>query len=110
MRFFLFMLANAMLFIRPVELIADWGDLEPYRYCLLACLVASLPVVLKQFTVRYPGVPPVALCVFGLLPAVGLSHLSHGSADLAWDNGVEFFKVLVYFLLLLALVTTTARL
>src|SRR6516225_1599000 len=110
MQFFLFVLANAMLFIRPSELLAEVGDLELYRYAIVACLVVSLPVVVQQLFVRCAGVPPIAGCVLGLLPAVLLSHISRGNADEALEQGIEFGKVLAYFLLLLGLVTTTPRL
>jgi hypothetical protein len=110
MRFFLFILANAMLFIRPSELLPDLGDFELYRYVILACLLASLPIVLHQVFARIQGVPPIAGCVLALFPAVILSHVTQGNADEALEQGIEFFKVLVYFLLMLALLTTTARL
>jgi hypothetical protein len=110
MRFFLFILANAMLFIRPSELLPELGDFELYRYVILACLLASLPIVLHQVFARFRGVPPIAGCVLALFPAVILSHVSQGNADEALEQGIEFFKVLIYFLLMLALLTTTARL
>jgi hypothetical protein len=110
MRFFLFVLANAMLFIRPSELIPELGDFELYRYVIFVCLLVSLPVVLQQLFARAPGVPPVAGCVLALFPAVLLSHLSHGKADEAFEQGITFFKIVVYFLLLLGLVGTIERL
>src|ERR1022692_99870 len=110
MRFFLFILANALLFIRPSELIADLAAVEIYRYFILACLAVSLPIVLQQFSLRFPGVPPVAGCVLLLLPAVFLSGLFHGNFELIQDTMVEFGKIVIYFLLLISLVTDTARL
>jgi putative inorganic carbon (hco3(-)) transporter len=110
MRFFLFILANAMLFIRPSELLPELGDFELYRYVIFACLLVSVPVVLHQLFARSNGVPPIVGCVLGLFPAVLLSHLSHGNGEEALDQGIEFLKVLVYFLLLIGLVTTGARL
>jgi hypothetical protein len=110
MRFFLFILANAMLFIRPSELVPELGEVELYRYVIIACLLVSLPVVVQQLFARVKAVPPVAGCVLGLFPAVLLSHISQGNGEEAVEQGKEFFKVLVYFLLLLALVTTPARL
>jgi hypothetical protein len=110
MRFFLFVVANAMLFIRPSELVPELGDVELYRYFIIACLIVGLPVIIQQLFTRCAGVPPVAGCVLGLFPAVVLSHVSQGNADEALDQGIEFFKVLVYFLLLLGLLTTTTKL
>ena len=105
MRFFLFILANAMLFIRPSELVPELGDVELYRYVIAACLLVSAPAVMQQLFVRFASVPPIAGCVLGLLPAVLLSHLSQGNAEEAWEQGIEFVKVLAYFLLMLGLVT-----
>ena len=110
MGFFLFILANAMLFIRPSELVPELGDVELYRYVIAACLLVSMPRVAKQLFTRIASVPPIAGCVLGLLPAVLLSHISHGNAEEAWEQGIEFVKVVAYFLLLLALVTNIGRL
>ena len=110
MRFVLFILANALLFIRPSELIADLAAVEIYRWVILACLVVSAPVVLQQVSLRFPGVPPIVTCVLLLLPAVFVSGLFHGNVELIQDTVIEFAKIVIYFLLLIALVTDTARL
>jgi hypothetical protein len=110
MRFFLFILANALLFIRPSELLADLAAVEIYRWFILACLAVSLPDVLKQATRRFPGVPPIVTCVVALLPAVFLSGFFHGNFELIQETVIEYVKILIYFLLLIALVTDLARL
>jgi hypothetical protein len=110
MRFFLFILANALLFIRPSELVPDLAAVEIYRWFILACLAVSLPDVLKQATARFPAVPPIVSCVVLLLPAVFLSGFFHGNFELIQDTVTEYVKVLIYFLLLIALVTDLARL
>lgn len=110
MRFGLFLLANALLFIRPSEFIAELYAVELYRYAILACLAAAFPVVIQQLTARPVGVPPIAGCVLGLLPAVIASNLLGGNAEMLQDNATEFVKILVYFLLMLALLNNVARL
>lgn len=110
MRFFLFILANAMLFIRPSELVPELGEVELYRYVIAACLLVSLPAVVQQVFSRSLGVPPVAACVLGLFPAVILSHLANGNGEEAFEQGTSFLKIVAYFLLVLSLITTTARL
>jgi hypothetical protein len=110
MRFYLFILANGLLFIRPSELIADLAAVELYRWVILGCLAVSLPAVVQQMSLRYPGVPPVVACVLLLLPAVFLSGLFHGNLEQIADTGVEFGKIVIYFLLLIALVVDMARL
>jgi hypothetical protein len=110
MRFFLFILANALLFIRPSELIPELAAVELYRWFILACLAVSLPTVLEQISLRYPGVPPIISCVVLLLPAVFLSGFFHGNFELIQDTVSEFVKIIIYFVLLISLVTDTARL
>ena len=68
MQFFLFILANALLFIRPSELIPDLHAVEIYRWFILACLVVSAPAVLKQASLRFPGVPPLQLAFCSCCP------------------------------------------
>jgi len=110
MQFFLFILANAFLFIRPSELIPDLHAVEIYRWFILACLAVSFPAVFKQASLRFPGVPPVVTCVVLLLPAILVSGFFHGNFELILDTVIEYAKVLIYFLLLIALVTDVARL
>ena len=81
MRFFLFILANAMLFIRPSELIPDPAAVEIYRWFILACLVVSLPAVFQQASIRFPGVPPIVLWVVLLLPSILASGFFHGDSE-----------------------------
>ncbi len=110
MRFFLFILANALLFIRPSELLPDMAAVEIYRWFILACLAVSLPDVLRQTTLRFPGVPPIVSCVALLLPAVFLSGFFHGNFEVIQDTVTEYVKVLIYFFLLISLVTDLVRL
>jgi hypothetical protein len=110
MQFFLFILANALLFIRPSELIPDLHAVEIYRWFILACLVVSAPAVLKQASLRFPGVPPIVTCVLLLLPAIFASGFFHGDTELMQETTVEFVKIVIYFLLLISLVTDVAHL
>jgi O-antigen ligase len=110
MRFLLFLVANAMLFIRPSELVPELHAVEIYRYFILACLAITFPLVLQQFSQQFTGVPPIAGCVLLLFPAVLLSGLMHGNVELLFDTLIEFAKIVIYFLLLIALLTDLAKL
>jgi O-antigen ligase len=110
MRFFLFILANALLFIRPSELVPDLQAVEIYRWFILACLAVSFPDVLKQTSARFPGVPPIVTCVVLLLPAIFLSGFFHGNFELIQETVIEYIKILIYFFLLISLVTNLDRL
>jgi O-antigen ligase len=110
MRFALFLLVNALLFVRPGDMIPELADAQLYQYAIVLCLLVSLPAVLNLFSRLSPVVRPILLCVLGLVPAAFLSNLFQSQVDQAVDNGVEYVKMVVYFLLLVTLVDTPARL
>src|ERR1700733_13529403 len=110
MGFFLFLLVTAALFIRPSEQFAELRGVNFYQTLIIPCFFFSLAGVIEQFSPRNLDSRPITVCVIGLLLAVVLSHLSNGNAGMAADTGFEFVKVLVYYVLLVANVTTMARL
>src|SRR4051794_31452174 len=108
--FVLFLVVNANLFIRPAEIVPGLLGLPIYEVLIAACLLTSLPVVLRQFRPESLKRQPAVLCVIGLVPAILLSNLVHGNVYDARMGAVTFLKVLVYFLLLTGLVNTPSRL
>jgi O-antigen ligase len=101
---------NAVLFIRPAEIVPDLLDLPIYEVLILSCVVVSLPAILERVRLSSLAAQPISACVFWLLGAVLLSHLCHFQFGLAHQAGVEFFKVVVYYVLFISLVTSFARL
>src|SRR5205807_2462820 len=69
-----------------------------------------LPRLLEQFLDGSLPHRPITVCVLGLLAAVVLSHLSHGEVEKAAELGWDFLKVVLYYLLLVGIVTTPERL
>jgi O-antigen ligase len=110
MAFFLFLLVNATLFIRPAEIVPALLGWEIYFYVILACLVAAAPDVLRYLTGQSLETQPITLCVFGLLIAILLPSFLTGDVAEAWRTGFHFLKIIVYYLLFVSLVTTPARL
>jgi putative inorganic carbon (hco3(-)) transporter len=108
--FWLFILVNAALFIRPAEIVAGWENLQIYLYLIVASLAFSLPVVLPQLTWSSLRRNPITLCVIGLLFAIILSHLSHSDFYSARMGATEFGKVVIYYLLLVGLLDSPKRL
>ena len=84
--------------------------LELYQYVILACLAVSFPVLLAQITPQSLDARPITACVVGLFFAIVLSHLTHFNFPALLATSPEFFKVVLYFLLFLGLVTTPGRL
>jgi O-antigen ligase len=108
--FGLFILLNAVLFVRPSEIFPDLATVPIYQFVILACLTASLPALaVKVLSLRALAEQPITLCVLGLLPLVVLSMLGRMTLNDIWENTYEFLKVLVYYLLLLANVNTPGR-
>ena len=110
MKFALFLLVNAMLFIRPAEFAPELYGLPIYEVCILSCLLFSYPLVLAQFRLQGLIDNPINGCVIGLLPAIVLSHLANAQPGMAFDSALEFFKLLLYYALLVSLVDTPAKL
>lgn len=109
--FLLFLVVNATLFVRPAEIIPALLGWQIFLVLILACLGVSFPLVLAQLLPDRLSRRPITLCVLGLLVAVVLSHLSHFRIDFeALDTIFEFAKVVVYYLLFVALVNTPSRL
>jgi hypothetical protein len=110
MDFALFILLNAVLFIRPAEIVPALLGLPLYEVLSLTCLAVAAPRVLGQLQPRSLVRQPITACAVGLLGAILLSHLSHLYIWGARTTALEFFKVLLYYLLLVAIVNTTSRL
>ena len=110
MSFFLFLLVTATLFLRPGEIVPDLEGLPIYEWLIVACLVASLGGVIAQLDPESLKQQPITVAVFGMLAAIFLSHASHGNLWSARYGALEFLKIVIYYLLLVANVNTPARL
>ncbi|HMF12115.1 MAG TPA: hypothetical protein VKE94_07405, partial [Gemmataceae bacterium] len=108
--FGVFLVLNAVLFLRPAEIVPGMVGLEIYQFLILICIAVAIPVVLEQLSPGTLEARPITVCVLGLLFAAILSHLSRFNFAAAAANGFEFFKLAVYYLLFVALVTTPERL
>src|SRR2546430_8464131 len=108
--FFLFILVNAALFLRPSELFPDLGEAPIYEVIIITCLVFSCGAILKLLQPAKLLDQPITLCVLGLVPAVALSHLSHLNFGEGIRSTIDFSKPVVYYLLLVSLVNTPRRL
>jgi hypothetical protein len=107
MQWFFFILLNAAFFIRPADLVQS-ADIPLYNLFTIACLIvagARVPTV-----VTTAGRSPVTVCVLGIVAAIVLSHLSHANLGRAADEGLYIVKIVIHYLLLVALVDTPARL
>jgi hypothetical protein len=108
--FYLFVLVNAALFIRPSEIVPGLEAIPIYNILISSCLLVSFPAVQRELTRRRLIATPISVCVLGMLAAVMLSHLSHYNLRYARDAGLDFLKNVVYYLLLVAVLNSPLRL
>jgi hypothetical protein len=85
-------------------------NLSIYSWLITACMVVAFPRLIGQLSTRSMVANPINLGVAGLLVAVMLSHLPELYITGILGSGVEFTKVVIYYLLLVSLVDTPGRL
>ncbi len=110
MRFYLFLLVNAALFVRPAEIVPGLEGVPIYEALIVTALVATGPAILRQLTLRSLQKNPITIGVLALPACVALSHLSHGQAGLAIEWGETMLKIVAYYLLLVSVMDSPARL
>ncbi len=108
--FALFLLVNALLLLRPSDIVPDLADVPLYEVTIVACLLMSLRPVLSQLSPQSLYRHPITTCILGLLVAVTLSHLTRFAVYEARMAFTLFAKVVIYYLLFLAVVDTPGRL
>ncbi len=110
MAYFLFLLANAALFVRPAELFPALGNIQIYLYLIIAAIVAGIGGIWNQCRVDTLLQQPINLCMLGLTASIATSHLTNGAVALAAEGVFNMVKVLLYFLLLVSVVNSVPRL
>ncbi len=109
MGYALFVLLNAVLFIRPEEL---WPGLEGSRLYLITislCLLFNAPRLCQVLSPRELARNPIGVCVLALYFVVPLSNVVRGNLDTPEEDLGEFGKVILYYFLAVAVLNTTAR-
>jgi putative inorganic carbon (HCO3(-)) transporter len=110
MAYFLFLLVNAALFLRPGELIPQLEETHVYEILIVPCLLVSVWRVANQLTPRALFARPITACVVGLMGAVIVSALLNPATGDEFSDCFSFWKLLIYYLLLVAVVDTPGKL
>ncbi|HVJ87580.1 MAG TPA: O-antigen ligase family protein [Caulifigura sp.] len=110
MAYFLFLLANAALFVRPAELFPALGNIQVYLYLIIAAIVTGIGGIWNQCRVDTLIQQPINLCMLGFTASIATSHLTNGQLALAGAGVFEMVKVLLYFLMLVSVVNSVPRL
>lgn len=108
MDFASFLLVNTILFLRPAEIVPELERLPLYYLAILLCLACSMLHLMRLFLESPLIRHPTTLCVFGMFLFAAISLPIN--SDKAFDEVLEYAKIMVYFCLFLAIVRTPARL
>jgi hypothetical protein len=105
----LFLMANAMLFMRPQEVLPALGDLQLYLPCIGGALLFALPDLQNQLRWKTLIQQPVNLCVLGVLVAIFTSRVFTGNFSHLDTSLIGMAKVVVYYLVLVSVINTPLR-
>lgn len=105
----LFLIANAMLFVRPAELMPVLGDFQIYLFFIFGALLFSFEDLINQVKWRTLTQQPVNLCVIGMLIAIAVSRVSTGNVDGLEHALSGMIKVVLYYLVLVSVINTPQR-
>lgn len=110
MKFGLFLVLNALLLIRPEELFPAIEGLRLYLIVIALCTIVSLPELLDILSPDSLRRRPITVCVllYFVSTLVSLSVLGRVTEAL-FEFGPEFGKVILYYLLLIAIVDDESR-
>jgi hypothetical protein len=98
-----------VLFARPAELFPDLQDYGLYEKVILACIITTAGPIARQLTRENVCLFPITLCVIGLFFSVVLSQFFRFAVSDLISSGVEFFKIVVYYLVFVGTVSSIQR-
>ena len=110
MGYFLFLLVNAALFLRPEEILPQLNGTHLYELFTLSCLAVSFPRVVNKLGLRSLRANPMNACIVGLMAVVVISNLFNYQSREELGYCFDFAKLVVYYFLLVAVVDTFGKL
>lgn len=108
--YILFVLATAVIFVRPWALIETLKNAPIYILLIGGAALCSVRGIQLQLTKDSLRDNPITVCVLGIMLAITLSHLTHTYLSAMINGTLEFAKVAIYFLVFMAIVNTPERL
>lgn len=108
--FGLFLLLNVILLVRPQEMWKGLAGLQLYFVVMAATLLACWPVMLPKLSWVELKRNPITVCVLALVPITALAALWQSRMDQFVEYAVEYAKIALYYLVLVAVVDTPERL
>jgi putative inorganic carbon (hco3(-)) transporter len=104
------LLATTVTLMMPEAFIPALTGIPFFNLLTLSCLAASLPRVLALLTAQSLIRNPITAGVLGINVAVVLSHASNLELSYARTQGIDFVKIVIFYLILVANLDTPSRL
>ncbi|WP_299461663.1 O-antigen ligase family protein [uncultured Gimesia sp.] len=108
--YYLFLLVNITLFLRPAELMPAIADIPIYEMLILSSFFLSLDQIKHSLQLPMLKRQPITFCVMGILLAVALSHATHMYFYGIHTSTISFLKIVMYYVLLVSIIDSTQRL
>ncbi len=108
--YYLFLMVNITLFLRPAELIPSLANLPIYEVLIVSAFFFSLEQIKRTLQVPMLKRQPITFCVIGILLAVALSHATHMYFYGIHTSTFAFLKTLIYYILLVSIIDSPQRL
>jgi len=108
--FFVFIVLNAVLYVRPGDWLPALQSLHLYEIVILACTALGLPRLVALLAPSSMAENPITGCVVGMFAVTVLTEVFRLRLDAAYEAADLLVKVLIYFLLLVGLVDTPGKL
>src|SRR5881394_3051636 len=99
MDFIAFLLVNAILFLRPAEIVPELDRLPLYYFAMLACLGFGVVHLINLFFYSPLIRHPTAILAISMLVFAAISLVVNQDLGKAFDEEFEFAKVITYFIL-----------
>lgn len=110
MDFFLLILVSGVLIVRPTDFVPELEVVPLYQIFIVPCILLSWNRLLSRLSPNALREDPVVLLMVGILLVSLISNLAGGYIETAIDFGTEFVKIILFYLLLLGIVDSPARL
>lgn len=110
MDFVLLIVMTAILRIRPTDFVPGLEDAHLYEIAILSCLLVGFHKLAAELSATFAGQRPITTFVFLIFLMMILSDFANGAIDLGIESAIAFFKVILFYLLLVGIVDTPARL
>ena len=110
MAFALFLLVNFLFFIRPDEIITSLADSRLYLWTILACMLFAWRELAITVKLDKMIMNPITCCILLYGAVFTISNVINVGVYEAREKGTEYLKLVLYYLLMISLVTTPSRL